>query len=496
MPILPVADYAPDRAPLGGAHLPVAQGVFPRSDGNDGPLRAPAILSDALPGQVRGAAAARTAARVGVVVGGTPAGLFLLDGMTWQDKSKTGGYALGTERWRFCQFGDRLIAASMGAPTQSYTLGGAGAFADLAATAPRGRFIATIEPGFVMLGDYLGGALSARNGVWWSGLNDATVWPTPGTAAAQSVQSDLQQLPNGGYVTGLAGAVGGAAGVVFTERALYRIEYIGPPQIFAFREVDRSRGNAAPDGIARVGSTVFFVSEDGFVAFDGTEARNIGFGRVDRSFLAALAPDGLDRITATVDLARKLVVWSYPTSGGVNDRWLIYSYGADRWRACDDPAIMARLLFPASMASVSIDALDAMFPGGIDAVPVSLDSAALSGGRPILAGFDASSRLVAYEGSTLAARVETADLEPGPNRLMVSGLRPMSDAPGILASVGGREALTAALTYTPGTLPALDAFAPQRVTARYLRGRLDVPAGVEWTYLQGADLRAQPVGRR
>ena len=497
MTIFHVAEYAPDRAPLGGPHLTLASGVFPRSDGTDGPLRSAAVYADPLPGPVLGATSVRTEDSLGVIAAGTETGLFTLAGTTWTDRTPPTPYALAPgDRWRFAQFGSRIIAVTPTAPPQTWTVGSGDDFADLSEDAPKGKFVATFEPGFLMIGAYDDGVFAAPNGVWWSALNDATQWPPIGTLAAGSAQSDLQQLANGGYITGLAPAVGGAAGVVFTERAIYRVEYIGPPQVFAFREVDRARGNSSPDGIAQVGNVVFFVGEDGFQMSDGTTCTPIGFGKVDRTFLSTVAPSGLSRVTATVDLARKIVVWSWPTSEGPNDRWLMYSWGADRWRFCDDPAIAGGPLLAARTIPSSLDDLDTLYPDGIDSIPISLDSQVFAGGRPFLAGFDTANRLVAYEGGTLAARIETAELEPGDQRVFVNGWRPLTDAAAVRCSTGYREGLADVVNYTAGTAPILDGYAPQRVTARYVRGRLDVPAGANWTYIQGADLRSAPAGQR
>lgn len=496
MTILPVAEYAPDAAPIAAGHLTIASGVYPRSDGSDGPLRAPGVYGDALPSPALGAISSRTEDSLGVIAAGTATGLYTLAGTAWVDRSPAPYTLADGDRWRFTQFGEQIIGVTPSALPQAWQIGSGSDFADLSADAPSGKFVATFEPGFLMIGAYDNGVLAAPNGVWWSGINDATLWPAPGTLAAASVQSDLQDLPNGGYITGLAPAVGGAAGVVFTERAIYRVEYIGPPQIFAFREVDRARGNACPDGIAQVGGVCFFVGEDGFQMFDGTTCTPIGFGKVDQTFLSTISPGGLSRVSATIDLARKIVIWSWPTGDGPNDRWLMYSWGANRWRYSDDPAIAGGPLLAARTIPTSIDDLDTLYPGGIDSIPISLDSAVFTGGRPVLAGFDTSNQLVIYEGAPLAARLETAESEPGPSRIFVQGLRPLSDAATMLLSVGVRERLSDTVVYTSGTQPVADGYAPQRITGRYVRARMDVPAGANWTYIHGADLRSKQTGIR
>ena len=495
-----VAEYAPDQAPRQNQNHPIATGVYPRADGADGPLRGAVVISAALASTCRGAFSAVAGGGTGYVLAGTATKLYVLSGTSWTDKSGATTFALPVgAHWRWAQFGERVIATNLVDGPYAWTLGSGGDFAVLSAGAPKARHIATIEPGFVMLGYYDGGT-ATPNGVWWSALNDATSWPTIGTSAAASVQSDLQQLPIGGTVTGILGAIGGSQGAVFTERAIYRIEYVGPPAVFAFREMDRVRGCVAPQSLTQVGGIAYFVAEDGFCAFDGTAVRRIGLGKVDRTFLAEVDATQMERIYATVDLDRNLVIWAYPSAsaaGGNPNRWLIYNYASDRWRACSDAAIVAQVLFPARSAGYTLDTLDTPFPGGPDASNgFQVDSPLYLGGRRLLAAFDTSNRLAAYEGATLAARVETGDVDAMGRRIFVSGIRPLTDASSPRASVGYRDTLSGGVTYTGPVTAGADAVCPFRVDTRYARGRIDIAAGAVWNYLQGIDVTLRKTGRR
>lgn len=492
MPIVANADFAPDQAPYLSPNNPVASGTYPRSDNADGPLKGPAPYTVSLPGACRGAVSARDKLGNSYVVAGTATGLYLLSGGVWVSKG-TGYSVPASGHWQFTQFGERLIATNGVDPVLTWTLGDAANFATLSAGAPRAVYVATIEPGFVMLGYYN----TVGGGLWWSGINDATLWPVPGTLAATSVQSDNQELPGGGFITGILPAIGGGGGAIFTERAIYRVDYVGAPAIFSFREVDRSRGCICPMGLAQVGAVAFFIAEDGFYTFDGSAVTGIGFGKVDRFFKDSVDAAQLHRVYATVDFDRKLIIWAWPTAGAANpNRWLVFNYGTGRWRFGDDPGLAVAYLFPARTPAITLDDPDT-FPDNLDTPGAPpLDSPLYSGGRRLLAGFDAAARLVTFDGPTLPARIETGDTDASGRRVFVSGIRPLSDTRAAMAMVGTREELGDNIAYSTPTALGADGRCPQRVSGRYARAVTQIPGGAAWTYHQGVDVAFRAEGRR
>jgi len=241
--VMPVADWAPDQAPFLNAAHPVAKNTYPRPDGSDGPLDGPVELSDALGAKCMGAFTARDKTGQTYVFAGTETGLYLQSATTWTDVSAaTYGAAYN---WQFAQFGELVIATNFNDEVQKYTLGGAATFSILNSAAPIARYVAAVEPGFVVLGFYDDSTVES-GGVWWSAINDATQWPTPGGSTAISVESDNQQLPTGGAITGILPAIGGASAASCMERAVYRMQYAGAPVVFSFSEVAGSRGYNAP----------------------------------------------------------------------------------------------------------------------------------------------------------------------------------------------------------------------------------------------------------
>lgn len=497
--VLPILEWRPDAASYLSTAATIAKGTYPRSDDSDGPLQGPVVMTSALAAACRGGFTARDKSGTSWVFAGTQTKLYVQNGMSWTDRSGA-TYAVPTgQHWRFCQFGERVIATNYSDELQTHTLASGSNFADLNTAAPKAKYIAAVEPGFVMLGFYDDGTVQP-NGVWWSGINDATLWPTPGTTAAISVQSDNQQLPTGGAITGIVPSVGGASAIILTERAVYRTQYTGGSTFFSFVEVDRSRGCIAPQSVVQIGPLVFFLSEDGFCAFDGVQTRMIGAGKVDEFFLRDLDQTALERVYGTVDYARKLIIWAYPSTGASSqtpNRWMVYSYATDRWRWCDDSSIAVQYLFPARSAGYTLDGLDTPFPGGIDSSgSFSVDSPLYQGGVRVLAGFDTSNRLVSFNGANLAARLETGDADVDGNRIFVRDITPLTDCQNVQCSVGWRNNLYDVMAYTTPTSRGVDNRCPQRVSARFVRVATDIPAGAAWTRFQGVRTRFFPDGQR
>lgn len=114
----------------------------------------------------------------------------------------------------------------------------------------------------------------------WSAINNATSW-----TADPATLADFQDLPgDGGWIQKV---VGGDYGVIIQERAVFRMDFVGSPLIFQFNQVLRNIGTPIPNSVVSYRDLVFFLSEDGFYVFDGSQAHPIGENRVDRTIRAA-----------------------------------------------------------------------------------------------------------------------------------------------------------------------------------------------------------------
>lgn len=501
MTVIPVGDYRPDLPAYLGGHSTVAANAYFKPDGTMGPLKLGVTQTSVMSGRPISAFVARRGNGVVYLYASVAYSsyIYVRYGASFSTRYTGGaGNATPLFPWRFAQFGEKVLATNPVNGLISHNLGTLDNFTAISG-APAAAFIATIEPGFVMLGYTDSGSTTYPNRLHWSGINDSTSWPTVGTSSAAAVQSDTQDLPNGGAVTGILAAVGGASGCVLTERAVYRVEYTGAPTVFAFREAARGVGNVCANAAISVNGMAYFISEDGFQRFDGQTVAPIGQGKVSATFWAEVDRENLHRVNVAHDPLRKVLVWAYPTSATTNgnpDKWLIYSYANDKWTAADDLLLRTSLMFTYVQDGYPLDLLDGYYPPNPDGSSVSWDGASVNGGAPLLAGFDTLNQFCTFTGSNVGARIETGETDAQGKRVFVSGVRPLTDAGTLTAQIGFRASFTDTVSYSTARTRGADYIAPARVSTRYARARINIPQAATWTYFQGADVAVRSEGRR
>lgn len=496
MPMVPFSEWMPDKADLGNGET-VALNVFPKAGGGYGPVSDIVEFSNALTARCQGAFSAKDDAAGVYNFAGDASKLYRLSGATYSDVSKTAGYTTATdESWRFCQFGQKVYATNYNATIQSYTLGSSSLFQDITGGAPKARHIATIDPGFVMVGnttDSVDGAVPNR--VWWSAYGDPDTWPAIGSALAQADESDFNDLPVGGWVQAVLGAVGGSAAAVICESAVYRVDYEGPPAVFRFTCVDRSRGTPAPNSVINIGNFAAFLGDDDFYLFDGTQCIPIGSGKIAKTFYADLNQNYFDRICGAADPINKLLLWSYPSTSsqtGTPDTIIAYHWSEKRWSKV---SLSVEFLCRSLTTSVTLEGLDAL-GYTLDTLPFSLDSRAWTGGKPVLSGFSTSHKLSLLTGANLQATIETGEFENNGSFIYVSGVRPIVDGGTPTVSIGTRNTPQGSVAYTTASSPGDDGICPQHISARYARAQIIIPSGSAWSHAVGVQPYVRQEGGR
>ncbi len=495
--MVPFGEYLPDLPGFQNPGATIAKNVIPLTDRSYGPFTALSALTGAIGARCQGGIAGRDPSGNVFVFSGDATKLYhLKTDNTWENVSVGGGYIIAPESaWNFVQYGARLIACGWGNPLQSFVLGTDAAFSALAATAPQSRYIAAIRD-FVMVGNTYDVVYGNQpNQVWWCAIDAPTDWPTLGTTTAAQKQSDAQILPDGGWVQGIIGAVGGADGAAFLEESVYRISYEGPPTVFRFDRVERQRGTMVPSSIVNVGDFAFYLGHDGFYAFDGSRSMPVGANKVDKTFFNDYDPTYYYRVVGVADVFNKIVMWAYPGVGnnaGTPNKILVFNWQLNRWSIVEQEL---EYFFRSYSKSYTLEDLDTF--GTLDTLPYSLDSRVWTGGALLLNGFDTSHKLGNFMGSNLAATLETGELDGGNGRrLFISGIRPLVDGGTVTAAIGSRVSPSGSVVYGTPTPAGVDGICPQRISARYARAQVNIVAGGAWTHALGVDATMQPAGER
>lgn len=395
--------------------------------------------------------------------------------------SETGFNTPASERIRFTRFGNRTIAANFSDRLQSFVADTSTSFRNLADNAPIAKYV-TVVRDFVVAAhlDSAGGNLPYR--VQWSDLNDETNWTSAPTSPTS--QSDYQDIPDGGHITGIRG---GEFGLVFMEKAIHRMTYVGTPFIFQFDNISREKGCIAAGSISQYQGITFFLSDDGFYMCDGQQVVPIGAEKVDRYFFADADMD-YTTMSSAVDPVRKLVMWNYKNKFAER-KLLVYSFTTKKWSVMD---ANSDYISDATTASVTLEQLDDV-SASLDALSVALDSALYAGGKYFLGG-TSGTKVVTFSGANKSATIETGDVATG-GRSLVTLARPQIDNGSATVALASRTLLSDQVTFGTATAADSDNRVSLRGSGNYHRIQVN-PTGDNWKMAVAVDIEIQPQGVR
>lgn len=499
-----VKPWRPDLPDLGGYSAHVVN-VIPLTQMSYGPARGLTKYgTSALPAKCLTGTSASDSAGNPAIFAGTAANLYRMasGATTFSSVSKSANaYTVAnTHAWSFAQVGNNLIATNVADAIQSFVLGSSSAFADLSADAPKAKYAAGIKS-FLMVAntfDGIDGAVPGR--AWWSAINDPTSWPTIGSAAAAAAQSDYNDIiGQSGAVTGIVGNLGTADGALFLEHGVFRIVYTGPPQVFDFFPAEGARGCLAPQSIVQVGSLVYYLGEDGFYVFDGTNSIPIGANKFDKTFFSMLNTTNIYRVVGASDPVNRLIYWAFPSTSSVTgnpDYILVYNWYTKEASLLETSC---ETLFRTVSLGYNLDTLHNT-GYNLDTLPFSLDSTTWVGGITQLGGVDTTHFYSVFNGANLAASVDTEEIQPFPGqRTLVTMGRALADSVEYSISIATRNIQTESSNYgAPYSVNTSRRVGtcPMRRNARYIKARIAFPAGSTFFQIFGVELDVAPAGKR
>jgi len=423
--------------------------------------------------------AGKTTVGATLVFAGGSTKLFKLDAadLSLDNVSKSGNYTTPTDqRWRFTQFGNVIIAANGQAKLQGYNLNSSSLFADLSADAPDARYV-TVVRDFVVSGHQTG----YYNRVQWSALGDESSW-----ANSATTQADYQDIPDGGSIVGVTG---GEFGLVFMDRAIHRMSYVGSPLVFQFDNISRNLGCYEANSIIQYGGTSFFLGDDGFYACDGQNIVPIGSEKVNRFFFDNVDEGTLYLMSVAVDPVKKLIIWAYASnSSATPDSLLIYNFQTQKWTS---GTTHVDKIASTSTPAVTLEGMDTY--GNLDTILTSFDSRLWLGGKLQLAGVDGA-KIVTFSGANATAYLETGDIEVPGSTSAITMVKPIVDDGSGSVALLSRRLLSESTVFGSQTAANSENRVAVRGVGRYHRLQL-TPTG-SWTSAVGMDIDLSPLGTR
>jgi len=398
-------------------------------------------------------------------------------GTIWHDVSST-NYGTGPRNWRFTDYKNKLLAVSgseTGAPVPQIFDSASDIatvnFADVS-TAPKAADIMTVRDHIVLMNtrDNTDGLVQER--IWWGKSGDPTVWPTPGTPEATQAQSGRTELLRGGALVAGAPFVGRHDAVVFGENRMWAMNQQPPPIVFRFDPIE-DIGLLFRQSLVAWDGVCWWLSNRGFMQYDGGAPQNIGAGKVNQFFFDdfdTMPASGVVEIYGEVSPPDSQVCWTYKSVNSPNnepDHQIWYNWATQKWGHSD----------VASHVSFSAPIDTSFTRRGIWFVAPSF-------------------KLARMTGATLEFRAEPVEgFAEGSGRMWIERARPViPGADAIELEMRLRE-FQGSDTYGTGFLPMeRDGCVPVRKAARYWRSKVKVPAGQEWTNGIGVEYLTAPYG--
>lgn len=379
------------------------------------------------------------------------------------------GPDLTTGRHYLAQFGDNVLYTSgPGAALLSYNL--VTTASNSLTAAPNAIDIARVRD-FVMV-------ITDDNKVRWCQFNDSSNW-TLGTN-----QADEQPILDSSGVR----LIGGEYGVLLKKVGIARITYVGSVNdiIFQFDEIAPEIGVMAAGSVCNVGRLIFFLSERGFEMCDGQTVTPVGDEKFNRWFFRTFSRADIANIWASIDPRNSCVLWAMPGTPGT-----IICYNWVLQEATTFELDVTGLMTGYSTA-IPLEALDALY-GNLDAMTISLDDPSLQGGNPVLLIADGATNLAAMTGDNLEAAFQLDNIEPTPGRRSrIRSLRLVSDALDASATLNARMRIGDGEGIVSTSAMRDNGKLPIRSNGRYNDLGITIPAGTDWTFIQGCEIEFEP----
>ena len=484
---LRVAEWLPDQPDLDNPGATVALNCFAAATSYK-PISSPENYSQATSAnnEVRGAHSIKNSAGQAYVYAGDAGKLYQLSATGWNDISVAGAYS-GTstqEVWKFADYGPNMVIATNYNNSPQKIVPGSAAVA-LGGSPPRARYVAQVRDWVVLAN--LNDGTARSNRVQWSGYNNAEYWTRD-----VALQSDYQDLYEGGAVTGLGPADGGC--VVVQESAAQFMSYAGPPVTWAFNKFANALGSKTPGSVVSHNNRVWWWGESDIWQYTAGQCIPIGAEKVARTLLSDFDQSYAYRVRSAVDPINGLVLWAYPGTnhnGGIPNKLAVYAYNVGKWTVCELEVIE---LFQFLSAGITLEGLDAL-SASIDALSASLDSTVYMGGQYAFACFSTTNKLQTFTGTPLSAVIDTAELRAQPGRFTeITNTRPLYEGGTARVRIGRRKAQTDPLSWTAAKEVNASGECNFRTNSRFTRARLELSGN--WTQAIGIDAYMRVSGTR
>ena len=233
-----------------------------------------------------------------------------------------GGYGIGTASgatpgtpitatdWSLANWGNILISCATGGPiytwdpTQNQSVS---SVIPQAPTVNAGLFVAMPQRQIVAWGSTFDG-VQDRLLVRWCDVENYSSW-----IATSVNQAGSYRIPRGSLIVG--GIQAPQQGLLWTDVALWTMQYISQPYIYSFNEVGTGCGLIAPKAAATLNGVVYWMAQSQFFTLAGSGVQPLVCPVWDAVF-QDLDGSNLDKIRVAPNARFGEIAWYYPTVTG------------------------------------------------------------------------------------------------------------------------------------------------------------------------------------
>jgi hypothetical protein len=403
-----------------------------------------------------------------VFISGTSTGLFRFNqsSYTWDNISST-TYASAVP-WVIVQHGDLVLAQNGFNAEQMLDVEAGGLFADNTG-APICKAMA-VSKDFVWRANIVSWASEGYTNeprmVMCSAYND----PTDNVLQNRNF-CDMQIFPTGTQVRAIVPFGDGC--VVEMADARYGINVVMGDYTFNSFLIEEGRGTPSGYSVGLIGTNDYVIyRDDGFWRITGGSTKNIGDGKVNRTFLEDCDQDEREGIRACVD-PENLVCWFSYTDMAADRKMIGYHYLLDEWTMSD--------------ADVVVSAPARTFVYG---------STITTAGQLRFASIASTGILGFQVGDNAAAAFGTNEVLHNKDRSFVNGLKLITDAPTYSAVITTRDTLGGSTRARSAATPSSrSGLVPARADGRTHKYDFTIAAATNWTTATVVDVDVKASGR-
>jgi len=224
--------------------------------------------------------------------------------------------------------------------------------------------------------------------VRWSDQESFSNW----TPSVSSTSGELQLIDGTRIIGGVRGR---NAILIYTDNALYTLQYVGPPFIFRLAQVGTNCGLIGPHAAIDVGGRTFWMGDTDFYVFDGSVKK------LDCTVRRFLYDDfnmtQKSKVFAGLNSEFHEVIWLYPKEGSNEpNSYVIYNYMENTW------------VYGSNFYTTYID--DSIF---LNTVATGAVSGTVSTTNPQYLWFNEPTSVFSGDGQALSSFIESADFDMG-----------------------------------------------------------------------------------